>query len=167
MKKLLLTLIAVFSIGIYSSFAQATTDFKIGVHAGIPVGDMADFSDFNLGADVSYLFGVAGMLEVGPLVGYSRYFVEDIDLGEFGSLEMDDASFLPVAASGRVDLGPVFAGLDLGYAVGLNDGNDGGFYYRPKVGVGFFGLNLIGSYSGISMDGGDVSSVNLGVEFSF
>lgn len=167
MKKLLLTLLIVCGMGIFNSSAQATTDFKVGIHAGIPVGDMADFSDFNAGADVAYLFGLAGIVEVGPLVGYSRYFVEDVDLGEFGSLEMDDASFLPVAASGRVDLGPVFAGLDLGYAVGLNDGNDGGFYVRPKVGFGFFGLNLVGSYSAISMDGGDVSSVNLGLEFGF
>ena len=156
MKKLLLTLMIVCSMGICNSFAQVTKDFKVGVHAGIPVGDMADFSDYNAGADVAYLFGLAGIVELGPLVGYSRYFVDDVDL---------DASFLPVAASGRIDLGPIFAGLDLGYAVGLNDGNDGGFYYRPKIGFGFLGLNLVGSYSAISMDGEEVSSVNLGLEF--
>jgi hypothetical protein len=155
MKNLLLGFLFILGIGI-SSQAQTTSDFQLGIHGGIPVGDAGDVSDFNAGFDAAYLFGVVDMVEVGPLVGYSHYFIEDFD----------DISFLPIAASGRVAMGAAFAGLDLGYAVGLSDGNDGGFYYRPKIGFGFYGLNLVGSYSGISVDGTNISSVNLGLEFN-
>jgi len=81
---------------------------------------------------------------------------------------VDDFSFLPIAAAGRVSLGDVlFAGVDLGYAIGLNDGNDGGFYFAPKLGFGLFMFDVVGSYTGVSRDGSTVSSVNVGVEFSF
>lgn len=164
MKKLVLAGLVMFFT---TSFMQAQ-EVKIGAHVGIPVGDISDFSDFDLGIDFAYMFSPVEMLQVGPMIGYSHYFMKDIDMGSFGTFEVDDASFLPIAASGRVSLGDaVFAGADLGYAVGLNDGNDGGFYYRPKLGFDLLGVWVIGSYEGISMDGGDVSSVNVGVEFGF
>jgi len=72
-----------------------------------------------------------------------------------------------VAASARLGIALVFVGADLGYALGINDGNDGDFYYRPKVGINLVGLSLIASYSGISVSGGTLSSVNLGTEFGF
>lgn len=90
------------------------------------------------------------------MVGYNHFFGED---------DFDDIQFLPVAATARLGLAVLELGLDLGYAIGLSDGNDGGFYYRPKVGFSFFGIGLIGSYTGISVDGGTYSSVNIGAEF--
>jgi hypothetical protein len=71
----------------------------------------------------------------------------------------------PAAVAGRLNFPGLTVGLDLGYAVGLNDGNDGGFYYRPQLGFRFLGVGLIASFQGINMDGGEMSSVNLGVEF--
>lgn len=161
MKKLVLVSMLFFAVS-----ALQAQETKIGVHGGIPVGDISDFSDFTLGVDFAYMFSPAAMFQVGPMVGYSHYFMKDIDMGSMGTFEVDDISFLPIAASGRVSLGDaVFAGADLGYAVGLNDGNDGGFYYRPKLGFDLLGVWVVGSYEGISRDGGSVSSVNVGVEF--
>lgn len=163
MKKLVLLSMLFFAVS-----AVQAQDIKVGVHGGIPVGDISDASDFTLGLDVAYLFTPVEMFQVGPMLGYSHYFMNDVDMGSFGTVEVDDASFLPIAASGRFSLGDaVFAGADLGYAVGLNDGNDGGFYYRPKLGFDLLGVWVVGSYEGISMDGGSVSSVNVGVEFGF
>ncbi len=162
MKKLLLIAFVCF-LGTAGLKAQGS--LKLGVNAGLPTGDIEEFSNFQLGADAAYLFGIKNIVEVGPMLGYSRFFTEDIDTG-FGDVDADDWSFLPIAASGRVGLGMVFVGLDLGYAVSLNDGGEGGFYYRPKVGVGLTGFSLIGSYSGISNNGESISSVNLGVELS-
>lgn len=140
-------------------------DFQFGVNAGIPVGDAEDYSNFQLGADVAYLFGIAGVIEVGPLLGYSRFFAEDMET-QFGSIEAEDVSFLPIAASGRLGLGLFFLGADLGYALNLDGDGEGGFYYRPKIGVGLVGISIIGSYSGISNNGNSLSSVNLGLEIS-
>lgn len=137
-----------------SGFSQG---FKAGVNVGIPTGDVSDFYNLQVGADVAYLFGVADTFSVGPMLGYSNFFAEDSD---------GNAQFLPIAASGRLGLGEAFfLGADLGYGIGLEDGMDGGFYWRPQVGYDFGLIGLIASYSGISVDGGTWSSVNLGIEF--
>lgn len=152
MKKVILAVVVMMSVGLTSASAQ---EFKLGAHAGVPVGDVSDVSDFAFGADVSYLWNAVGVLQLGPKVGYHQY------TGDW------DAGFIPVAAEGRVGLGDaVFVGADLGYGIGLKDGMDGGFYYAPKLGFGFMGIKVIGSYTGISSDGVDVSSVNAGIELS-
>jgi hypothetical protein len=159
MKKLfVLTIFTIFGFMV----AHSQSNWKVGVNAGIPVGDVQDFSSFNLGVDVAYLFNVSDVFGVGPLVGYSHFF---------GQNDFEDISFLPLAASGRFSFSDqFFVGADLGYAVGVDDGNDGGFYYRPKLGYNFGKLALIASYSGIEIKdtgGGTVGSINLGIELGF
>ncbi|WP_423819505.1 hypothetical protein V5739_02335 [Salinimicrobium sp. TIG7-5_MAKvit] len=151
MKKFLCSLIFI-AVGFTSTYAQR--DIRLGVNAGIPVGDISDASDFNVGADIAYLMGFENF-QLGPMIGYNHFFVD----------EFDDISFLPLAATARFSLANLELGADLGYALGLTDGIDGGFYYKPKIGFNLFGVGLIGSYTGISIDGGTASSVNLGVEF--
>ncbi len=133
--------------------------FKAGLNVGIPTGDVSDSYNLQVGADVAYMFEVADRLNVGPMLGYMNFFPEDSDI-------MDNGQFLPIAASGRFGLTEAFfLGADLGYGVGITDGLDGGFYYRPQVGYDFGLVGLIASYSGVIVDGGSWSSVNLGVEF--
>lgn len=139
--------------------ADAQSGLRLGVNGGLPTGDVEEITNFQAGADIAYRVSVLPLLDVGPLIGYSRFFLEETDMG------LDDIEFLPIAASGRVNFALLLVGLDLGYAVGLNEGNDGGFYYRPQIGVKLGPIGLIGSYSGISRDGGSVNSVNLGIEF--
>lgn len=162
MKKLLLIVICLFLIPL-SSHAQK--GIKLGAHVGLPGGDVSDYTNFQAGADVAYLFKVIPTVQVGPLVGYSRFFSEDLDLGLIEADVFEDPHFMPIAASGRVDFMLVMLGADLGYAIGLNDGNEGGLYLRPKVGLNLLGLGVIVSYTSISRDGSNMSSVNLGVEF--
>ena len=160
MKKiLLLTIFTIFGFTV----AHSQSNWKIGVNAGIPVGDVHDFSSFNLGGDVAYLFNITDVFSVGPLVGYSHFFEEEDGIGE-------DLSFIPLAASGRFSFSDAFfVGADLGYAIGVDDGNDGGFYYRPKLGYNFGMVALILSYAGIEItDGGPTAgTVNLGIELGF
>ena len=153
MKKLLLLLI--FVLGTVTS-AHSQGDLRLGINAGVPVGDAADYTSFNAGADVAYLMGFGDIFQVGPMVGYNHFFGED---------DVDDLQFLPIAATARFGLAALELGLDLGYGLGISDDLDGGFYYRPKIGFSLFGLGLIGSYTGISNDGDNISSVNLGLEF--
>lgn len=138
------------------STANAQVGPRLGANIGLPVGDASDFYSFQAGADLAYMFTAIPLIDVGPMVGYSRFFGDD---------DNGDVHFLPLAASGRLNLATFTLGLDLGYALGLSEGIDGGVYYRPQVGFNILMLGLIASYQGISVDGGTFSSVNLGVEF--
>lgn len=163
MKKSILIAVIAF-VGITSAFGQEG-NLKIGLNGGIPVGDIEEFASFKLGADVAYRYALAESLELGGLVGYSHFFGESGEEDGF-SFEVDDIQFLPVAASGRYTIESFLLGVDLGYAIGINDGNEGGFYYRPHVGYNFGKLGVVASYSGISRDSFTVSAVNLGVELA-
>lgn len=144
---------------------QAQSGLRVGANIGLPVGDIEEVSNFQLGADLAYMVGVADMLYVGPKVGYTRFFIEDME-NDLVSIDIEDPAFLPIAASGRISLvRGFFFGADLGYAVGLNDGNDGGFYYKPQAGYNFGKIGLMLSYTGISVDGGSFDAINLGIEF--
>lgn len=149
MKKIVL-LILMIGLGFTSANSQSLT---LGANAGIPLGEVNNFTSFQLGADVAYRFGIVGIVEAGPMLGYSHFV---------GS-NTANYQFIPIAASGRVNLTTVRLGLDLGYAVGLN--NNGGAYLRPSVGFNFLMLGLIASYQAVDADGTTFSSINLGVEF--
>lgn len=160
-KTILLAVVAVMTMSL--TYAQKG-NFSIGVNGALPTGDIKEFTTFNLGADAAYRFNLGQKVQLGALAAYSQFF-GDSGEDEFGSWEVEDIQFLPVAASARVKMKSFFAGSDLGYAVGINDGNKGGFYYKPHVGVNFGKLGVLGSYSGINRDKVTVSSVNLGIEY--
>ncbi|SDX41546.1 hypothetical protein [Aequorivita viscosa] len=171
MKKLLL--VAAFAV-----FAFSTTQaqqMKAGVGAAIPMGDVKDAYSFGLTADFTYFFEINEAFLVGPQASLLYYMGKDVN-----GFKPDDAMFLPIAASARYVIEDFFFGADLGYGIGLApDGNDGGFFYRPKAGYNFGPVAALLSYSGVSSKRtvstpiGSVSttstfsSLNLGVEFSF
>lgn len=153
MKKLLFLGLLVF--GLSPVFGQ--TNFNIGVHAGIPMGDIEDISSFEGGVDLAYRFTFVDIVEVGPLLGYTHFFGQD---------EFDDFNYLPIAASGRLGLPQsFFAGFDIGYAIALEEDADGGLYYRPQVGYQFLRFALVLSYAGIADDVIDIGALTFGVEF--
>lgn len=161
MKKILLSAIALITMSVAHS---QEGNFTIGVNGGLPVGDIEEFATFNLGGEAAYRFNVSEQFQVGALAGFS-YFFGDSGEDEFGSWEVEDFQFLPLAASARLNVDSFFVGADLGYALGINEGNEGGFYYKPHVGLNFGQVGVVASYTGISRDAFTVSSVNLGVEF--
>ncbi|MBJ6369193.1 outer membrane beta-barrel protein [Snuella sedimenti] len=163
MKKIFLCA-AIAVLGLTSVNAQGEP--KVGVNAGLVVGDFSDGYSFNLALDVAYLWGLSDQIEAGATVGYSHSFGKDVE-----GFKVDDASFLPLAASGRFNVSEEFAfGVDLGYAVGIDEGNDGGFYYAPRIQYGVSdNLDIVAAYRGVSMDAGPVTlgfnTITLGVEF--
>jgi len=148
---------------------QAQEGFRAGINLAIPTGDASDVSGFSIGLDVNYLWSVSDSFDAGLAAGFTNAFGKEIEVPGFGSFEVDDVQFLPIAAAGRFHATDKFrVGVDLGYAIGISDGNDGGFYYRPMVGYGLnekMELNL--SYTGISLDGGTWSTTGLGLMYSF
>lgn len=142
--------------GLVSMNAQG--DFRAGAHVGIPVGDTSDFTSFTIGGDVSYLWTVADNFSAGISTGVSTYPGKD---------DFENYSFIPLAASGRVDFSEMwFGGLDLGYAIPLEDA-EGGFFYQPKIGYTNGEFDLFAYYQGISISDSDfnVTSVGLGAAF--
>lgn len=167
MKKLfLLSVLAVFGFTVNaqdSSSSASGGSFKVGANLALPIGDAGDVSTISIGLDAAYLFGISEQFDLGPAIGFTNAIMDsDFDY-------LDDVQFLPIAAAGRYNINSnMYVGADIGYAIGINDGNDGGFYYRPRFGYNF--TDLIGvnaSYTGISADGGDWSTIGIGVEFSF
>ncbi|WP_108425440.1 hypothetical protein [Flagellimonas amoyensis] len=171
-KTFVLVIIALVAIS-FTSTAQRVdrTSFKGGVHAGLPVGDASDFSSFSLGVDLGYHWGVSELIDAGIVTGFINAFGSEVEYtegpitvsGNFG-----DIQFVPVA--GALRLYPSYdfkLGADVGYAVGINEGNDGGLYLRPMMGYNITGnteLNV--SYINVSNDG-NFSMVALGILFLF
>lgn len=159
------------ALALFGFNVHAQEGFKAGANLGLPVGDAADVSSFSIALDVAYHWEVADRFTAGVASGFSNAIgkKETISIGGISSsFNYDDVQFLPIAASGRYALNEDFSlGADLGYAVGINKGNDGGFYYRPLVGYNIGSdMQLNFSYTGVSLDGGSWSTVNLGVLFS-
>ena len=154
------------AIAVFGMSVNAQEGLKAGVNLAIPVGDAGDASGFSVGLDVLYHWSVSDDFNAGVATGFTNAFGKSIDTG-IGTFEVPDVQFIPVAASGRFKASDMISvGADLGYAIGINDGNDGGFYYRPIVGYGVsdnIELNL--SYTGISLDGATWSTIALGVLF--
>lgn len=158
MKKLLLsTLIVVLS---FTSMNSQT--FKIGASAGVAASDAGDIADWALGVDAYYyLTNVDAIVEIGVNAGFRNFFMSDD--------AFEDGQFLPLAAAARLKLfGILSGGVDLGYALGINDGNDGGFYFKPVVGIDIADtVELTGSFESISNDGVTWGNINVGILFEF
>ncbi|WP_452224712.1 outer membrane beta-barrel protein [Lacinutrix chionoecetis] len=169
MKKLFLT--AAIAVCALLSVNAQDGMFKVGVNAGLPVGDFSDFYSLSAGLDVAYLFPVSDDIYLGAATGFMNVFGEDLE-STFGTttvtVEAEDAQFIPVAAAVRFNVSEEFyLGADAGYAISAGEG-EGGIYYRPRVGYSFsekVGANL--SYTGISNDGASLNTVGLGIEFTF
>lgn len=158
MKKLLF-IIAIVVLSITSVNAQT---FKIGASAGVAASDAGDISDWALGVDAYYYFtDVDAIVEIGVNAGFRNFFMSDD--------AFEDGQFLPLAAAARLKLfGILSGGVDLGYALGINDGNDGGFYYKPVVGIDIADtIELTASFESISNDGVTWGNINVGILFEF
>ncbi|MCL6275340.1 hypothetical protein M3P19_15085 [Muricauda sp. 2012CJ35-5] len=163
MRSTILVAIAFFTL-MFTANAQDRSNFKAGFSAGIPVGDAADISSFSIGFDVNYHWGVSELLDVGVVTGFINAFGDTMP----DQTEFEDVQFIPVAGSLRIYPTYHFKfGGDVGYAIGVNDGNEGGLFYRPVVGYNITGnteLNV--SYTAVSNDG-TFSIATVGILFLF
>ena len=158
MKRLLL-FTAVLLFGLSNLNAQGV--FKIGATAGAAVSDAGDIADWALGVDAYYfLTNIDAPIEFGLTAGFRNFFMSDD--------AVDDAQFLPIAAAARLKLfGILSGGADVGYAVGISDYLDGGFYFRPVVGIDIADtIEINASFEGIS-DVATWGNLNLGILFEF
>nr|WP_299383584.1 hypothetical protein [Allomuricauda sp.] len=163
MKRTLLALLTI-TFGILLSSAQDRSNFKAGFTAGLPVGDAEMISSFSIGLDVNYHYGVSELLDLGVATGFIHSFGDTLpDQSNF-----EDIQFLPVAGSVRIYPTYHFKfGGDVGYAVGINEGNEGGLFYRPLIGYNITGnteLNV--SYTAVN-NNGTFAIATVGILFLF
>lgn len=158
MKKLFL---AVFAVCAFASVSAQ--NFGAGLSVGLPVGDAGDVATFNVTVDVNYLWSVSEDFDAGVTAGFSQNFGDEVN-----GFDFDDVQFLPIAARGAFSVSDDFSiGADIGYAIGINDGNDGGFLWSPRVAYGVSEkIDIVLSYNNVSVDGGTWSNINLGANFN-
>lgn len=161
MKKLILSAMAVCAFGLASAQEGG---FKAGVNVGLPMGDTGDVASLAIGAEVAYLWEVAEGFKAGASVGYTTFMLKS----EVKDAGFDNPSFIPIAATAQYSFTDnIFGGLDLGYAMGMNEGNDGGMLYQPKVGYQTETFEVFLGYRGISTEGTATSSVGVGFAYKF
>lgn len=176
MKKGIITLLVLMGT-VFTVQAQRNidrTNFRVGVNGGLVLGDFSEAYSFGLGVDMYHHWGVSKLLDVGVTTGFFNAFgsEESTEInGGFIETEFANIQYIPVGASLRVypgkNVGFKFGG-DVGYAVGINEGNEGALYYRPSIGIdlnrGVSELNI--SYFAVN-DDTTFSSVLLGYLFLF
>ena len=153
MKKLILIALTVLTFATVGSQTDFQGQLRAGISAGLPLGDTADLSTFAIAADLGYLFEVSNNFDAGISTGYIHSFAdEDSILGP----SLNDVQFLPVVASGRFKVAPnLTVGADVGYAISVAKGEDGGFYYSPRVQYSVSPtIDIFGAYRGVSYGDG-------------
>lgn len=162
MKKFVL----VIAIAIFGLANVSAQDFKLGINAGLPIGDAGDVSSFNLSVDANYLWAVADQFHAGIAAGYSHSFGEKVSFEDI-TYSYGDFGYIPIAGAGRFHASEKFTlGLDLGYAIGVSDNFDGGFYYAPKVQYAITpSMDIVVAYRGVSESGGSFDILSAGIEF--
>lgn len=158
-------LLAAFLVA-FSTTTNAQFQPSFAITAGLPTGDIDDQSSFALSADLYFMKSINSTLGLGVTTGYSIYFSEEATIGGI-TVDPPNTSYLPLAGAIRLNLtNDLSFGADLGYAFGLSDNVDGGFYYKPTVGFNIGSSSqLMLSYQGISEDGFNVNYIGLGFAF--
>jgi hypothetical protein len=147
-------------------FAQE--GFKIGLQGGLPIIDFKDEVALSAGLDIGYMHALGEVVDAGVstglIYGFHETFHNDVVLRD-----LPDVQFIPIAASVRVWPSNSFSfGLEGGYALGINKGNDGGLYNRPIIGYLVSAAAEINfSYSTIDLESRSWNSLNFGVLFTF
>jgi len=161
-------LILVFAIGLTYFSAASQEGFKIGAQAGLPLGDYNDLVGVVIGADMGYMWAPNKIFDLGIKVGIIHGFAEKFK-AETVSVKLPSIQFAPVAASLRIWPSKSFSfGGDVGQAFGLNEGNEGGFYYRPQLGFQVGPKSEVNfSYTAITKDDDAWSTVTIGYVYTF
>ena len=147
---------------------SAQEGFKLGIQGGLPLADFNDEVAITIGLDVGYMYALGEVVDLGIMTGFVHGFAETFHTNTVLT-DLPDVQFLPLAGSVRIWPSNSFSfGVDAGQAFGINEGNEGGLYYRPLIAL-LMGpkteVNL--SYTGIQLDDKVWSTANLGVIYTF
>lgn len=155
-KVIVVSIILMFST--LGSKAQGT--LNLGVNFALPIESARSFSDIGLGLESAYMYEIMETFDLGASVG----------LTVFNARNNPKLIFIPIAASASFLASKDFTVItDFGYALGVNKGNKGGYYYKPKLNYmlnEFINFNIF--YSGITrFEGSQWTSLGAGITYTF
>lgn len=164
MRKIVLAgVFAFLGMGLY-----AQEGLKLGIHGGLPLNDFNDDVSLMVGLDAGYMWALGEIVDLGVATGFIHGFAETFDSQAIVA-DLPNMQFVPLAASVRIwPSNSLSFGVDAGQALGINEGNDGGLYYRPILGYlmsAYAELNF--SYTTVNMDDVSWNSVNVGILYTF
>lgn len=116
---------------------------KVGLNAGLPIGDVSDISMLAAGVDLSGQFMATRHFGIGLATGYTHYFGKD---------NFEDFGAIPLAVMLRYYHKPkgFFAGIDLGYSFLTNVPDvTGGLTVKPEIGYHNYNWNFFAFYNHI------------------
>jgi len=174
MMKRVFTLVAFVTLIAHQINAQYVdrTFFKAGFHASTTLGDATNFANLGMGVDFYQHWGVSKKFDLGIATGIQYFFgldsTEDIGPNEI-TIRGEDIMYLPLAGFFRFyPIKSINFGLDTGYALGLNDSTEGGFYYRPTLSFDLSPTSALNfSYTGVQEKDVTWSAAMGGVIFRF
>lgn len=141
---------------------SSNTWLKVGLNAGLPIGDISDYSAFTLGLDANIQFLRTKAYGIGLKAGYIHYFAKD-DFEDFGMIPLAVLFRFYPQSSG------IFFGLEAGYALANNlEEYDGGAYFRPHIGWHNHDWNFFAYYDHILGDDivSDIQTIGVGVTYN-
>ncbi|MEM9680174.1 MAG: outer membrane beta-barrel protein [Bacteroidota bacterium] len=170
----IVTLVAMMVTSLLCNELEAQTlekgshNYGAGLTGGIVVGDFEDAYSSDIGVEVVYLYGLTDRISIGASTGFTNYFGDDITIGGI-TVGVDDAQFIPLTGSFRFSpLPKFFVGGDIGYAIGINDGNEGGFYASPRANYLITDKFIVNAgYRLIDLDGESLGAIQFGVGYKF
>ncbi|WP_295767482.1 hypothetical protein [uncultured Mucilaginibacter sp.] len=169
MKKVLLGLALAAGISA-NSFAQSGSSenkggFSIGIEAGLPVGDAADFYSAVLGASLKYEHPVAESTFITGSAGYNAFLTKS----RYKDLGFESTSgAIPVKGGIKQMLGSGFFGeAQLGAAFSTSSGGGTAFIYAPGLGYNFSPSVDAGVRYEAWSNNGTTSQVGLRIGFKF
>lgn len=140
----------------------SNTWFKIGVNAGLPIGDLASISSFAPGIDLNVQYLKTKAYGYGIKIGYTHYIAKDPI--------KEDFSAIPIAALFRFypESVGLFGGLELGYAFINNlPGTNGGVVARPQLGYHTNDWNYFAYYDYISTEETVIDFQTIGIGLTY
>ena len=174
MKKLLLSLTIICASFITSKAQMAQGDFKfgVGVHFGLPVGDLHNVTSLGIGGEVQGEYAFSENLTGVATSGYTYFIGKSFDNGLGGTYKIN-YGHIPVLVGARFyPSEQFFVGAQIGYghysasSQGVSS-SSGGFEYRPQVGYNADPVQFILSYDGTSVTGGTLSQIGLSAIYTF
>lgn len=147
---------------------RAQEGFKMGIQAGLPFNDFNEALSIVVGADVSYMYPLGKLVDIGPSVGYIHGFAETFQ-SNIVRADLEPVQFVPLSAGLRFWTSNDFSfGGNAGWALGINEGNDGGMYYRPMIAyLMSSSVEVNFSYTGIELENATWSTLTLGLVYNF
>ena len=140
---------------------------KLGLQGGLPFDDFNNEVSVVIGAEAGYLWALNKVVDLGATVGFLHGFAETFQ-SDVVVNDLPNVQFVPLAGSIRIWPSRSFSfGVDAGQGFGINDGNEGGLYYRPLIGY-LMGpkTQLNASYTSISLDNRSWTTLTLGIVYT-